>query len=221
MKIHINDITDRETTLDLTEDSQRPWVLPAIEKVDETVDTLAPDVVAAPTAPASKPASKMVRSYDGTLSLRKVDSVIVISGKLTTQVKLLCSRCANLFLYPVKTEFSGLFCQDPVMAGVGYWDEEGKPQGQHQGHARHAATPLGDKDLDITYLNTDTIDLSDVISEQIRLEVPFQPLCQDDCKGICPRCGADWNRGTCACSKLTKNSPFSVLKNISYPPKTG
>jgi uncharacterized protein len=70
------------------------------------------------------------------------------------------------------------------------------------------------KDLDITYLSQDFIDLADVLTEQLRLQVPFQPLCKDSCKGMCANCGADLNVGRCACQKLVKNSPFSVLKDL-------
>jgi len=29
--------------------------------------------------------------------------------------------------------------------------------------------------------------------------VPDAPLCRSDCRGLCPRCGADLNAGPCGC----------------------
>ncbi|HQR18658.1 MAG TPA: DUF177 domain-containing protein [Gemmatimonadales bacterium] len=43
------------------------------------------------------------------------------------------------------------------------------------------------------------VDLSDVVREELALEVPGFVLCRDDCAGLCPRCGADLNAGPCAC----------------------
>jgi uncharacterized protein len=115
---------------------------------------------------------------------------------------------------------TGLFCKDPVMAGVGHLTEGNRPSGQNKGFARHAHDSAADdlisegKDLDITYLSNDYVDLSEVLTEQLQLQVPFQPLCKADCKGMCSHCGADLNTGRCACAKITNAHPFSVLKDL-------
>lgn len=44
------------------------------------------------------------------------------------------------------------------------------------------------------------LDLKPAIREQWLLEVPALPLCRPDCKGFCPKCGADLNAGPHACS---------------------
>jgi uncharacterized protein len=36
----------------------------------------------------------------------------------------------------------------------------------------------------------DLIDLEPVLRDQVVLALPFQPLCTDDCPGLCPECGA-------------------------------
>lgn len=117
------------------------------------------------------------------------------------------------------------------MAGVAHLQrrkeddmEIAKPVGQNHGFARHAHNYEADdestfggesgQDLDITYISEDFIELGDVLSEQLRLQVPFQPLCKEDCKGMCAQCGADLNLGRCACAKLAKATPFSVLKDL-------
>ena len=42
-------------------------------------------------------------------------------------------------------------------------------------------------------------DLTDELRECIILSFPSNPLCSEDCKGLCPRCGADLNKGKCSC----------------------
>ena len=112
------------------------------------------------------------------------------------------------------------------MAGIGHLETSqgvSKPAGQNKGFARHAhdfgssedeKSGESGQDLDITYLSQDYIELGDVLTEQLRLEIPFQPLCKESCRGICTQCGADLNAGRCACAKISKQSPFRALKNL-------
>ncbi len=45
-------------------------------------------------------------------------------------------------------------------------------------------------------------DLTEELRECIILSFPSNPLCSADCKGLCPRCGADLNKGKCSCKPL-------------------
>jgi uncharacterized protein len=45
-----------------------------------------------------------------------------------------------------------------------------------------------------------TIDLRPALREQWLLAAPGFALCREDCKGLCPRCGADLNLGPCGCA---------------------
>lgn len=38
-------------------------------------------------------------------------------------------------------------------------------------------------------VHEDTIDLEPVIRDAVVLSLPFQPVCQEDCSGLCPQCG--------------------------------
>lgn len=44
-----------------------------------------------------------------------------------------------------------------------------------------------------------SIDLTPDLREAMLLRLPSHPVCRPDCQGLCPRCGADWNRGLCKC----------------------
>jgi uncharacterized metal-binding protein YceD (DUF177 family) len=220
MKIYLHEITDVETELEFTQ--EKPWVREAVERVDEE-GTTNERTIPLPSS-QSRSSSSKPRPIHAHFSLRKVDDVIVASGDVKTYIRLLCSRCANVFHLETHPKFSALYCTDPVMAGVGHLEEAGKPAGQNKGYARHAHDFNSDNhegsgmtdnpDLDITYLSEDYIDLADILTEQLQLQVPFQPLCREECKGICLHCGADQNIGKCACSKITQDSPFAVLKNF-------
>jgi uncharacterized protein len=45
-----------------------------------------------------------------------------------------------------------------------------------------------------------TIDVSGAVREEIALRASAFPLCGEDCKGLCPNCGADLNAGPCGCA---------------------
>jgi uncharacterized protein len=46
------------------------------------------------------------------------------------------------------------------------------------------------EDEDVSRLEGDLLDLEPLLRDAVVLSLPFQPLCQDDCPGLCPECGA-------------------------------
>ena len=211
-----------ESEFDFTQDDS--WVRQAIEQVDEAQQdealTSIQELRVDNTARALKPKPRPAHVH---FSLRNVDDVIVLNGRVETFISLVCSRCANPFKLNCQPVVAGLFCKDPVMAGIAHLDETRRPNGQNRGSARHEHDYKADeaasqgKDLDITYLSNDYVDLSEVLTEHLQLQVPFQPLCREDCKGMCSQCGADLNVGRCACARSKKDATphsFSVLKDM-------
>jgi uncharacterized protein len=61
------------------------------------------------------------------------------------------------------------------------------------------------------------IEVDQLVAEQIFLALPVKVLCREDCKGICPGCGANLNEEACLCKAGGTQSPFAKLKLI----KTG
>jgi uncharacterized protein len=221
MKIYLSEITENDLELDYSEND--PWVAAAVERVDEHMDDAAIDAAIEVSISERRP-----RRIETHISLRKVDDVVVLSGEISTTLQLVCSRCASLFEQNCNPTFSALFCKDPVMAGIAHLQitgndphkKTGRVVGTNHGFARHAhdsesdESTLQGKDLDITYLSNDYIDLSDVLTEQLQFQTPFQPLCREECKGICSSCGVDLNHGLCLCKKTNPRSPFSALSDL-------
>ena len=66
------------------------------------------------------------------------------------------------------------------------------------------------------------IDLSEFIAEEAHLEVPLNPVCRENCHGLCQVCGADLNDGDCGHEELpqiedldeSEYSPFAGLKDL-------
>jgi len=47
-----------------------------------------------------------------------------------------------------------------------------------------------EEDDEVSTLQDDLVDLEPLLRDAVVLALPFQPLCQDDCPGLCPECGA-------------------------------
>ena len=58
------------------------------------------------------------------------------------------------------------------------------------------------------------IDIDELVHEEILLAVPDHILCQDDCKGICPGCGADRNAVNCGCASAEVDPRWAGLKEL-------
>ena len=70
-------------------------------------------------------------------------------------------------------------------------------------------------DPDIYLFEGSKLDLTDAARDALLLELPYRFLCSEDCKGLCPHCGANLNLGACTCQEgLNVANPFSALKAI-------
>ena len=57
------------------------------------------------------------------------------------------------------------------------------------------------------------LDMRPALREQWLLAVPVFVQCRDDCKGLCPTCGADLNAGACECAPAT-DSRWDSLRDV-------
>ena len=48
----------------------------------------------------------------------------------------------------------------------------------------------------------------------LALPIPVRILCRDDCAGLCPVCGANWNQTTCACERRWEDPRLAGLKAL-------
>ena len=64
-----------------------------------------------------------------------------------------------------------------------------------------------DRDFDIKYpldKSEQFVDITQDIRQEILLGYPVKFLCKPDCRGLCPKCGKDLNKGTCDCKATTQ-----------------
>ena len=58
------------------------------------------------------------------------------------------------------------------------------------------------------------LDLEGLVLEDVLLDMPGQFLCKEDCKGMCPQCGKNWNEGPCGCYKPETDPRLEVLRQL-------
>ncbi len=127
---------------------------------------------------------------------RKTYDVTVV-GKVNYTLILTCSRCL--------TEFEKNF--SIWVRGIFKFKREKVTEKEKE---------LTKKDLDTFYYESGKIDLDRFVIESIIVNVPMKPLCKEDCKGLCPVCGANLNIESCNCKiDNTRDSPFKVLSFYS------
>jgi uncharacterized protein len=62
----------------------------------------------------------------------------------------------------------------------------------------------------------DELDLREAVREQLLLRAPRFALCREECRGLCPTCGADRNQDDCGCVPEPAVSPWDALKNVTF-----
>jgi uncharacterized protein len=173
-----------ENPKDLHFTEQDPWLVETVKNTQES-------------ELAKKP------SYVVDMELRKLQEVVFLKGKLKLDVGLLCSRCANDFEHSLRSSFQCMFTRERSLT----------PGEGNVGVAHSEPTGATGEDLDIEFLEKDYIELADVLKEQIYLKLPFQPLCNEGCKGICPVCGQNQNTQPCQCHRLKNTALANALRN--------
>lgn len=67
---------------------------------------------------------------------------------------------------------------------------------------------------DCVILDEFKLDLDKLIKDDLLLELPSKVLCNDNCKGLCPKCGKNLNEDSCGCDRYQIDPRLEVLKNL-------
>lgn len=87
-------------------------------------------------------------------------------------------------------------CLDPTPVALG-----SRSQIQFRPLAERPAFVADDEEIGLGYYEAGIIDIREDIRRAVVLEVPLWPVCREDCKGLCHRCGANLNRAACLCDE--------------------
>lgn len=116
----------------------------------------------------------------GTLHCVRVEKEILAKGLLETEVETECTRCLTTFWLPLQLEID----ESLSLPGAGITAE--RP---------------------VRLAESGWADIAPLVRENILLNMPINPLCSPDCKGLCPVCGGNLNRGECTCDTTPSIDP--------------
>ncbi|WP_248926413.1 YceD family protein [Paenibacillus hamazuiensis] len=100
-----------------------------------------------------------------------------VHGTLTMDVEVPCSRCLKHLHEHLQIPFDETFAK----TDAGEQEE--------------------DEDDETIYVTEDKVDLKPFVLESMLLSLPYVPLCDEDCKGLCPVCGTNRNESPCGCKQ--------------------
>lgn len=130
----------------------------------------------------------------------------LVRGRLKGVIALPCDRCTEEALTTLDNSFETFEClpegiplqDDSADDGENGEDEDAPDEGSH------------------IYMekNVPMLDLAALCWEEFALALPVKPLCRDDCKGLCPTCGANLNEGSCGCVSDEGDPRLAVLRTL-------
>jgi uncharacterized protein len=115
-----------------------------------------------------------------------------LSARAAWAGELECSRCLAPYPFAHDEEFLLILRRRAPIAG-----EE---------------ISLDREDLDTYFYDDPVVPVAPIIEERIQMAVPMKPLCREDCRGLCPRCGIDRNQSDCQCVTEFADPRWNALK---------
>ena len=127
-----------------------------------------------------------LRHFEGAANIGRTPQGLIVQADFSGDTTLECVRCLNEFEHSLAWELTELF----------------------------AFNEKSVSESELLLPEDAQIDLQPLIREYALLEIPINPICTPGCKGLCPVCGEDLNQIDCGHKSITKESPFSALKDL-------
>jgi len=136
---------------------------------------------------------QFVRAVPVDVSFYRLGTDLFFRGQFAGAVAGTCARCLEPYPFTVREPFTFVL----------------KPQ------TRTAEEPeLAAEDLSLSFYSGDEVDLAPLVREAMILALPTRPLCKDDCRGLCPQCGANRNLVECACRDQWTDPRLEALRSF-------
>jgi uncharacterized protein len=114
----------------------------------------------------------------------KTPGQIYLKSDVTTSANFQCDRCLEEFDYEISTRCNMFYIYDELDAGKFSEDE-----------------------VKVVSPDMVAIDFTDDVRQMILLAIPLKLLCREECSGLCPRCGTNWNNASCGCEQNEQTDP--------------
>jgi uncharacterized protein len=144
------------------------------------------------------------------LDLTNIDGLVAVTGVLEGTIVRECVRCLKEYEDRLAFSVRAGFIQEPKSAL--------RPKRIDPRKARAEVVEAEpEEDLDDQYhYQGNQLELAPMLREHVILSAPMQPLCSDDCLGLCARCGKNLNEGPCQCAPEPPTPTFRVVQSVKH-----
>ena len=132
----------------------------------------------------------------GSVTLLRTDRGIWVEAVLDSMTTATCGRCLEEYDQPIgfAVKEEALPVIDPATGKVAVTETERNEQ------------PVIDE--------RNILDLTETIRQYAALNMPMKPVCEPDCRGLCPTCGTNLNQAACRCETVTRDAKWGALLNL-------
>ena len=151
------------------------------------------------------------KAFSFRVSAHRMGQDIYLEGEARGSVELECGRCLSRYRMPLLEPFRVVL----------------EPAGDRVPAEPEAAAALArdgvclGEDVETGWFRGRELELGPFLREVVTLALPVHPVCREDCRGLCPHCGADRNQGDCGCEEARPASPFAALRALRRPSNEG
>ena len=140
---------------------------------------------------------RLIEPPQVTARINRSDHEVRVSGQITARAELDCDRCLKGIEVPIEASFDVSY-----VAAQDYVETD--------------AAELQAEDLSLSVYEDQAIEVDDLVREQVLLALPTRALCTEDCKGLCPICGANRNEMSCECEAAETDPRWKALKDLRF-----
>ena len=115
-----------------------------------------------------------------------IGGTLEFSGSIELEARFMCDRCGEWYEDTFKTDFLEIL-------------------------KRETEREESQENPDIIYYEGSNLDISEIILNNIFMNMPTKHLCTADCKGLCSVCGGNLNHSECSCKSEVTDPRFDVL----------
>jgi len=148
------------------------------------------------------------------LDLTNVEGLVAVTGVLESTIARECVRCLKEYEDPLAFSVRAAFIPEPKSA-----PRHPKRVDPRRSRAEVVEVEPEEKPDDQYQYQGNQLELAPMLREHVILSAPMQPLCSDDCLGLCARCGKNLNEGLCQCAEEPPIPTFRVVQGMKR--KTG
>jgi len=127
-----------------------------------------------------------LKAFYGEIRVSRTTQGLLFEASLQAMTSLECARCLETFNLTLDTRFAELYT-----------------------FYTHA-----DANTELIFPENGVVDLNKIVREYFLLEIPINPICKEDCKGLCPICGINLNKNSCKHEINTTDPRLTVLKSL-------